>query len=175
MTGFNAVVFAFISVATANIIFPFIQPNCDYIYNPGVCLAGQLCLANNTCVSKLLFGDLVSRDSTPRADGRCGQDFDGATCDPNGPYGGCCSRYGYCGDTAQHCLVANGCQSGCKPNPTTTSAQSSARQSEPVIGSGTSSGAAASATGAITEDGTCGAGNGGTVCGDWELGSCCSM
>ena len=27
--------------------------------------------------------------------GRCGVDFGGATCDPAGPYGGCCSSYGF--------------------------------------------------------------------------------
>lgn len=46
----------------------------------------------------------------PRPDGLCGvvrvipsadvvdanqiQNYDGATCDPNGPFGGCCSQYG---------------------------------------------------------------------------------
>lgn len=32
--------------------------------------------------------------TAPRDDGRCGKDFAGATCDANGPYGGCCSSYG---------------------------------------------------------------------------------
>src|SRR5436189_4066165 len=34
-----------------------------------------------------------SRKSNSTA-GRCGVDFGGATCDPAGPYGGCCSSYG---------------------------------------------------------------------------------
>ena len=33
--------------------------------------------------------------TAPRSDGRCGKDFGGATCDPAGAYGGCCSEYGY--------------------------------------------------------------------------------
>ena len=33
--------------------------------------------------------------NVPRSDGRCGKDFGGVTCDPNGPFGGCCSQYGY--------------------------------------------------------------------------------
>ncbi|KAI9717755.1 MAG: hypothetical protein M1812_004484 [Candelaria pacifica] len=65
----------------------------------------------------------VRADATtsPRSDGRCGKDFGGATCDPNGNYGGCCSGpWGYCGSTPTHCLVAQGCQNGCTdgtPNP----------------------------------------------------------
>ena len=33
--------------------------------------------------------------AAPRSDGRCGTAFGGATCDPKGAYGGCCSQYGY--------------------------------------------------------------------------------
>lgn len=32
--------------------------------------------------------------AAPRADGRCGKEFAGATCDAKGAYGGCCSQYG---------------------------------------------------------------------------------
>lgn len=60
--------------------------------------------------------------TAPRDDGRCGKDFNGATCDANGAYGGCCSSYGYCGNTDGHCLIADGCQNGCKDAPTTTDA-----------------------------------------------------
>ncbi|KAI4764813.1 hypothetical protein E4T51_02203 [Aureobasidium sp. EXF-12344] len=41
--------------------------------------------------------------TAPRDDGRCGSKFGNALCDPNGMYGGCCSSYGYCGNTAEHC------------------------------------------------------------------------
>lgn len=33
----------------------------------------------------------------------------------------------------------------------------------------------AAAGGPLTSDGTCGAGNGGTICGDWPQGGCCSL
>ncbi|KAI5791902.1 Cupredoxin [Geopyxis carbonaria] len=48
-----------------------------------------------------------------RSDGRCGKDFGGATCDPAGGYGKCCSSVGWCGNTVQHCSVKEGCQNGC--------------------------------------------------------------
>ncbi|KAK7513250.1 glyoxal oxidase [Phyllosticta citriasiana] len=134
-----------------------------------------------------------------RSDGRCGKDFGGAPCDANGAYGGCCSQYGYCGNTEGHCLVANGCQSGCsgagsKPSSTSaakpssisgsastkspvskpvSSTQSSSTQ-EPLLGTSRSS-AAPTATGKVTTDGSCGATYGGTICGNWAAGGCCSM
>ena len=44
-----------------------------------------------------------SKDTTaPRGDGRCGSTYGGATCDLKGPFGGCCSVYGFCGSTPQH-------------------------------------------------------------------------
>lgn len=47
---------------------------------------------------------------------------------------------------------------------------------EPVLGQDTTAIASATPapTGAVTTDGTCGATHGGTVCGDWPMGSCCS-
>ncbi|KAL8980814.1 MAG: hypothetical protein Q9205_004216, partial [Flavoplaca limonia] len=39
-----------------------------------------------------------------REDGRCGlREFEKATCDPQGPFGGCCSSHGWCGNTTDHC------------------------------------------------------------------------
>jgi hypothetical protein len=125
-------------------------------------------------------------DTTPaksgiRDDGRCGKDFDGATCDPNGAYGGCCSEYGYCGSTDGHCLKANGCQNGCKdgdaaattPSPVTnTRPPSTSTSGEPVLGKPTTP---SNPNGIPTTDGSCGAKFGNTVCGDWAQGSCCSM
>ncbi|KAL2043167.1 hypothetical protein N7G274_004227 [Stereocaulon virgatum] len=117
--------------------------------------------------------------TAPRTDGRCGSDFGGSTCDANGPYGGCCSHYGYCGSTAQHCLFSNGCQNGCTPAAGTTSADATKPTSsvaasgtqEPVLGKPST----APSTGPVTTDGTCGAGNGNTVCGNWPQGACCSL
>ncbi|KAI4722115.1 galactose oxidase [Aureobasidium sp. EXF-10727] len=127
----------------------------------------------------------------PRDDGRCGPNFNNALCDPNGAYGGCCSSYGYCGNTDGHCLAANGCISGCKsaaptsapptsavvssvaPSNVNTAAPSSTT-GEPIISAAPSS-AGSAPTGTVTKDGTCGATYDNTICGDWAQGSCCSM
>ncbi|KAJ9064045.1 hypothetical protein DSO57_1034585 [Entomophthora muscae] len=45
--------------------------------------------------------------------GVCGIQNDGAICNPQGAYGGCCSKFGYCGSSPMHCSIVNGCQSGC--------------------------------------------------------------
>lgn len=123
----------------------------------------------------------------PRSDGRCGKDFGNTPCDANGPYGGCCSAYGYCGVTDGHCLIANGCQNGCKDQPATTSAAvtpvttatrppSVTTSGEPVLGKPSSvANPVPSPSGVPTTDGSCGAKFGNTVCGNWAQGSCCSM
>ena len=134
----------------------------------------------------------VASSTAPRSDGRCGKDFGGATCDPKGAYGGCCSSYGYCGSTPDQyatisaiykhikqrsnpcsCLPANGCQNGCTTPASATTAPAK-QTSEPVIAPPTST-PVAGPTGVPTTDGTCGAGNGDTVCTGWPQGSCCSM
>ncbi|KAF2735174.1 glyoxal oxidase [Polyplosphaeria fusca] len=124
--------------------------------------------------------------TAPRDDGRCGKDFAGATCDPKGAYGGCCSSYGYCGSTDGHCLPANGCQNGCKGSasstgggskPTSASATrppSTTTSGEPVLGN-PSTIPNSQPTGKATTDGSCGATFGNTVCGNWPQGACCSM
>ncbi|KAK5164245.1 uncharacterized protein LTR77_009939 [Saxophila tyrrhenica] len=176
-------ILALVTVASVNIIFPFIQPSCDFYHNPDTCLRGQVCTENNQCVPDLVLASHATRATAARADGRCGRDFSDATCDPAGPYGGCCSGHGYCGVTPEHCLVANGCQSDCgspsdispgTPSAPPTATSPDATLSEPVIGPGATTSAAAQSGPAAT-DGTCGAGNGGTVCCDWIYGSCCSM
>ncbi|CZR69206.1 uncharacterized protein PAC_19106 [Phialocephala subalpina] len=58
-----------------------------------------------------------------RADGRCGKDFDGATCDPSVTLG-CCSQFGFCGSTSDFCLTSQGCQSGCTSASTSVSSTS---------------------------------------------------
>ncbi|KAK0896272.1 hypothetical protein LTR91_021382 [Friedmanniomyces endolithicus] len=162
---------------SANIIFPFVQPTCNHesVGWTG-CLRGQQCLEDNTCVPTYATSSFESRDTTPRTDGRCGSDFSGATCAPKGAYGGCCSKYGHCGKTLDHCLVSNGCQSGCTepagttaaPLPTTAPASVAGpgvSNSEPVIGPLSSTAAGDGATGPVTTDGTCGASKGGTMYG----------
>ena len=121
-------------------------------------------------------------DLIPRAyssDGKCGPDNGGLTCNPHSTVynGTCCSQYGWCGNTIDYC--GSGCISGCSsaattisssaspPNPTATT---SATQ-EPVLGKPST----APNTGPITTDGTCGAGNGNTICGNWPKGACCSL
>ncbi|KAF2109263.1 glyoxal oxidase [Lophiotrema nucula] len=122
--------------------------------------------------------------AAPRSDGRCGKDFGGATCDPKGAYGGCCSSYGYCGSTDGHCLPANGCQNGCtgaasssvKPVSSASASRppSTTTSGEPVLGK-PSTAPASQPTGKATTDGSCGATFGNTVCGNWPQGACCSM
>ncbi|KAF2502931.1 putative galactose oxidase [Lophium mytilinum] len=115
----------------------------------------------------------VAEPSSSPPPGQCGKDFGGATCDPNGEYGGCCSQYGYCGTTPDHCGV--GCQSGCTP-PVSSTPPSVTTSGEPVLGKPSSTiSANPSATGKPTTDGSCGVNFGGTVCGDWNQGACCSM
>ena len=55
--------------------------------------------ATNTPAGGSGAGSGSGTTTAPRSDGRCGQAFSGATCDANGPYGGCCSSAGYCGTT----------------------------------------------------------------------------
>ncbi|ATZ50700.1 Bcgo1 [Botrytis cinerea B05.10] len=139
------------------------------------------------CLSGCTGGTTTPSGTSPRSDGRCGSAFGGATCDANGEYGGCCSSYGYCGSTTDHCLASNGCQNGCTGSQsssaaktTTTAAAGSAPSSsttqEPVIAPVTSTLTPAAASSApVTTDGSCGTANGGTVCGNWVNGNCCSM
>lgn len=95
--------------------------------------------------------------------------------------------FSYCGSTTDHCLASNGCQNGCTGSQsssaaktTTTAAAGSAPSSsttqEPVIAPVTSTLTPAAASSApVTTDGSCGTANGGTVCGNWVNGNCCSM
>ncbi|KAF1809892.1 glyoxal oxidase [Eremomyces bilateralis CBS 781.70] len=190
-----------IHFATANIIFPYVQPICDptNLAYPG-CLRGQVCLANGTCKLdddpfypqsfRRRADDLVNI-VPPRSDGKCGQNAGGATCgpDPKGPFGPCCSQHGWCGKTDVHCAASQGCQAefgvcasvttssiitstkAAKPNSETARVSSG----EPVIGIPTSSAPRQPQTTVITEDGSCGIQHDHTECGDWSNGACCSM
>ena len=163
------------TLAFANIYFPYIPPSFYHPQNATQCLRAQACTFSHKCMAIRAFG-LAGQDATPpRSDGRCGKDFNNATCDANGPYGPCCSKIGYCGKTEEHCLISNGCQSGCTDNSPPSQSLSTIPLSEPTLFRPTTSASASSATGAVTADGTCGAAHGGTVCGNWPLGSCCSM
>ncbi|EME38661.1 carbohydrate-binding module family 18 protein [Dothistroma septosporum NZE10] len=174
-----------VTLSSANIIFPFVQPTCDFASTEQRgCFRGQTCLADNTCtiapkgLDFAVDDPIFARASPPQAGGRCGKDFHDATCDSDGKYGGCCSGTGWCGKTADHCLTGNGCQNGCTADtpdqtPATITSTKAGPATEPVIGPSTNS-AGWQTSGAPTTDGSCGAANGGTVCGNWHLGSCCS-
>lgn len=147
------------------------------------CLSGCNNGAEPTTVKPAATPKPETGATAPRDDGRCGKEFNGATCDAKGAYGGCCSSYGYCGTTDGHCLVADGCQNGCKDSapvsnaPTkaaTTRPPSVTSTGEPVLGK-PSSVVDTKPTGVPTVDGSCGAKFGNTVCGNWAQGSCCSM
>ena len=123
------------------------------------------------------LNDLTSRAYS--SDGKCGPENDGLICDPNSTVykGTCCSQYGWCGDTIDYCGA--GCISGCSSATDTISSSTStfkptataSATQEPVLGKPST----APSTGPVTNDGTCGAGNGNTVCGDWPKGACCSL
>ncbi|KAL8819271.1 MAG: hypothetical protein Q9223_002260 [Gallowayella weberi] len=68
--------------------------------------------ASLTAATSLATGNVTAAGTALRDDGRCGLvEFNRATCDPNGEFGGCCSSHGYCGKTDDHCGA--GCLSGC--------------------------------------------------------------
>ena len=46
---------------------------------------------------------------------------------------------------------------------------------EPTLGQQTTTAVSPEPTGPVTSDGTCGANNNNSICGNWHLGSCCSM
>ncbi|KAL8863660.1 MAG: hypothetical protein Q9178_000343 [Gyalolechia marmorata] len=122
----------------------------------------------------------TSSGTAPRPDGRCGlAEFNRATCDPNGPFGGCCSSYGYCGKTDGHCGAGclNGCNGGAGGSTTTSPTSpgtSSTSSQEPVLGEPTN---APVTGGTQTPNGNCGLQEDGKTvyfCGTWPQGGCCS-
>ncbi|KAF2496705.1 hypothetical protein BU16DRAFT_339753 [Lophium mytilinum] len=62
---------------------------------------------------------------------RCGLAFGNKTCDAI--FGRCCSSYGFCGKSDQHCLIDNGCQSGCIVIGTFSGLQSQYLHSTPTV------------------------------------------
>ncbi|KAF2834020.1 hypothetical protein CC86DRAFT_278769, partial [Ophiobolus disseminans] len=80
--------------------------------------------------------------------GRCGSQFNGLTC-KGSTFGDCCSKYNYCGKTADHC--GTGCQAGY----------------------GTCTSSSPPAVAKVSTDGTCG-GSKGFTCQGSVFGNCCS-
>ncbi|PQE06279.1 glyoxal oxidase protein [Rutstroemia sp. NJR-2017a BBW] len=148
-----------------------------------------------------------SSGTAPRADGRCGSSFEtdiprllvvlhvmlkAHLVDAVRLMGtGLIELCRFCGSTADHCLVANGCQNGCTDGtstlttlpaasssvpPSGPSSSATSSSQEPIIAPATSTLPAAVASSApATTDGSCGVGNGNTVCGNWVNGNCCSL
>lgn len=95
------------------------------------------------------------------------------------------SRYGrvlihtsYCGSSIDHCMVARGCQNGCLDAPTAIidlDEEPSATSEPRIKPVGALMSADQQSRAPTTVDGTCGSSNGGTVCGNWPDGNCCSM
>ena len=175
-----------LSGAVANIPVHYkVTLSCDITSaNYTGCLRGMHCTDERTCEKPLLnslpYHQLFKKKSRPRSigqlvkralseDGKCGPDNGDLLCDPKSTVytGTCCSQYGWCGNTPAHC--GNGCVSGC--SNTVEGASSPTSSQEPVLGAPST----APANGKDTSDGTCGAGNGNTVCGNWPQGACCSL
>ncbi|KHJ35015.1 putative glyoxal oxidase [Erysiphe necator] len=126
-----------------------------------------------------------------REDGRCGKEFKDSICDANSGYGGCCSSFGFCGSTINHCLVERGCQSGCTSSgkvdnlatfkdkathiPPNKPFLYSQNQKEHVNYKSNDLEEFALKYGVETQDGMCGSNNDLKICGNWFSGNCCSL
>ncbi|KAK7530709.1 uncharacterized protein J3D65DRAFT_133401 [Phyllosticta citribraziliensis] len=111
-------------------------------------------------------------------DGTCGGST-GNTCSGSS-FGPCCSQYGWCGKTTDHCAV--GCNSlagTCTSTPTSSPPKSSSSTIKISSSSTTSSKAASSSpvvkdSGNVSKDGSCG-GSGKLTCLGSGFGDCCSQ
>lgn len=133
-----------------------------------------------TTPSSTRVSSTVRPTSTPTGavstDGTCGTQGNNQVC-LGSSFGNCCSQYGYCGTTTDHC--GTGCNTlfgNCGTNANPSSAPSSTPSSAP---SSTSSSAPAP-TGALktSTDGTCGGNSGFTCVGfvlDGAKSECCSQ
>jgi len=97
---------------------------CIYSYSKTLCVAKDMpclrdyglktCDGNNDVTNKTTITTTTTttkpsstKPSTSTSTGRCGKDYGGAVCKS----GYCCSKYGYCGTTEDHCELTKGCQS----------------------------------------------------------------
>ncbi|KAI1005692.1 hypothetical protein K3495_g2532 [Podosphaera aphanis] len=206
---YESMVLGFSILSSANIILTHAPLSCKPDESSRVnngCLRHQECTPEGKCVViKNLENNLSFRNKNPTAarsvafEGmRCGKDFGNTTCGNNRA---CCSNLGYCRSSTDHCLVQNGCQSGCASEryarlpkrwksplsrffnyllgPKYFSSAEEEEQSEPVLKIpiepviGTSAGI--SQAGLQTQDGTCGVKNNNTVCKGSTYGNCCSL
>ncbi|KAK0111871.1 hypothetical protein ONS96_001139 [Cadophora gregata f. sp. sojae] len=120
---------------SSNIVFTHVPLSCNLtdprIYNG--CLRGQDCNVAGQCVpterrDSIHYStfrpeahEVQVRDGPYSTDGSCGPAHGNTICDPNSKVytGGCCSQYGWCGNSADHC--GTGCISGCTSIPPPTS------------------------------------------------------
>ncbi|RKF73992.1 Aldehyde oxidase GLOX [Golovinomyces cichoracearum] len=188
MKTYSYVLAGLVASSSANIIFSHATLSCDLKDNSRMnygCLREQECTTDGQCIPTTKLRDTLSfRNKNPtvprsvaRDDGRCGKEFNGATCDAFGTYGACCSEDGHCGSSSSHCMKSKGCQHGCSGfeqivKSSKVKAVKKDDSSEPVIKGPTTM---LVAGGAETKDGTCGALNNNTICGNWANGNCCSM
>ncbi|KAK2038719.1 glycoside hydrolase/deacetylase [Colletotrichum somersetense] len=98
-------------------------------------------------------------------DGNCGA-ANGKGC-LGSVFGNCCSQYGYCGSTVDHC--GTGCQAAYGNCTTTTTASSAA-----VLATAAASSSASPAV-LTSLDGNCGTKAGNTSCAGSAFGNCCSQ
>lgn len=159
-----------LTAAEANIILPYTAPSCDSPSDTTSCFRGQKCGQNLICIPITDLVELASEGSLP--DGRCGKEFNNAVCDPNGGHGPCCSKYGWCGATNQHCLRSRDCQSECTEGSVPAPASSTTPLNEPTLPRPTET---PSVTGNATEDGNCGIDYGDRICANFSMGGCCSI
>ncbi|CCU77579.1 unnamed protein product [Blumeria hordei] len=193
-------IIGYATLASANIIFTHVPLRCssnDTTRMYAGCLRGQSCTTEGECVLAEEFRDIplsfrknnpvVSRDLLGPP--RCGVDFGNEKCSKLSAFGSCCSASGECGSTPSHCLQENGCQSGCsfsfyslglnlfrpfknywrRPKISQEPVLHQPAQLEDKVESYPSTHEVE------TQDGTCGANNHGTVCGNWPSGDCCSL
>ncbi|KAF8418104.1 Cupredoxin [Tirmania nivea] len=76
---------------------------------PGHCLPSEGCQLGCTSTTLTTTTNRTPPPKPTTKDGRCGADFSRSICQ-GWPAGECCSQYGWCGKTKDHCGA--GCQSG---------------------------------------------------------------
>ncbi|KAF1938468.1 FAD-binding domain-containing protein [Clathrospora elynae] len=102
-------------------------------------------------------------------DGSCGGSK-GFTCQGSS-FGNCCSQYGWCGSSTDHCGI--GCNSAFG-QCTSSSATSKPATTSKVLSTRAASPPTPTPTKNVSNDGTCGGSNGGSTCSGTSFGNCCS-
>lgn len=169
----------FAAIASANINFEWVQPTCEFTSREASrCLTGQHCNEENKCAadsqseyskivprSRSLIRFPVQKRQTTKysQDGKCGPANGNLLCDPNSTAytGGCCSQYGWCGNSVAHC--GDGCLSGCSNG------------AQPSVAAPASTPSPGSSSAGPHDDGRCGKDFGGATCdAKGAYGGCCS-